>query len=125
MILLVWLGISAAILAAAGVYSVVAETTEARERELVIRSALGAERTRVVRDVISRTLVFVVIGESLGIFAAVFLAGLASELLYGVSAREPVVLASVGALVFTVSLWAAFWPAWKATGRGHHTLRVG
>ena len=124
MTMLVWLGICAAILAAAGVYTVVSEASVARERELAIRSALGAERFRLVGHVIYRALVFVFIGEVLGIFAAVAIGGVASELFYGISARDPVVLGSVATFVFVVSWWAAFWPAWSATARGSRVLRV-
>jgi predicted permease len=124
MTMLVWLGICAAILAAAGVYTVVSEASAARERELAIRSALGAERLRLVGHVISRALVFVLIGEVLGIFAAVSIGGIASELLYGISARDPVVLGSVTTFVFVVSWCAAFWPAWSATDGSSRVLRV-
>jgi predicted permease len=124
MTMLVWLGICAAILGASGVYTIVCEAGAARERELAIRSALGAERLRLVRHMISRALVFVLLGEVVGIFVAVFLGGFASELLYGISARDPVVLGSVTAFVFLVSCWAAFWPAWSATALRSHVLRV-
>jgi putative ABC transport system permease protein len=124
MTMLFWLGICAAILAAAGVYTVVSEASAARERELMIRSALGAERLRLVGHVISRALVFVLIGEALGIFAAVSAGGIASELLYGISARDPVVLGSVTTFVFVVSWCAAFWPAWSATDGSSRVLRV-
>jgi predicted permease len=124
MTMLVWLAVCAAVLAAAGIYTIVKEASAARARELAIRSALGAKRVRLVRHVISRVLVFVVIGEGLGIFAAVFIAGLASELLYGISARDPLVLGSVTIFVFVVSSCAAFWPAWSATGGGSQALRA-
>jgi predicted permease len=124
MTMLVWLGICAAVLAAAGVYTVVSEASAARERELMIRSALGAGRARLVGHVISRALVFVLMGEALGMLAAISIGGFASELLYGVSARDPVVLGSVATFVFLVSWWAAFWPAWSATAGRSLGLRV-
>jgi ABC-type antimicrobial peptide transport system permease subunit len=121
---LVCLGICAAILAAAGVYTIVSEASAARERELAIRSALRAERLPLVRHVVSRALVFVLIGEGLGVYAAVSIGGLASELLYGISARDPVVLGSVTSFVFFVSACAASWPAWSATDGSSRGLRV-
>jgi ABC-type antimicrobial peptide transport system permease subunit len=124
MTMLVGLGICAAILAAAGVYTVVSEASVARERELAIRSALGAERLRLVGHVMSRALVFVLIGEVLGVFAAISIGGIASELLYGIEPGDPAVLGSVTAFVFLVSWWAAFWPAWSATTGRSHVLRV-
>ena len=124
MMMLVCLGVCAAILAAAGVYTVVAEASAARERELAIRSALGAERLRLVGRVVFRPLVFVLIGEVLGVLTAISIGGIASELLYGISSRDPVVLSSVTTFVFMVSCWAAFCPAWSATAGRSRVLRV-
>jgi putative ABC transport system permease protein len=114
MILLLRFGVCASILAATGVYSVIAETMAAREREIAIRTALGAQRTRLVRDMVSRTLAFVLMGEWLGASIVSALGKLDSALLYGVSARDPLVLGSVAAFLFIVSLGAAIWPAWSA-----------
>jgi len=116
MLLLLWFGVCAAILAATGVYSVIAETMAARECEIAIRTALGAQRTRLVRDMVSGTLRLVLMGESLGAAIVFALGKLDSELLYGVSARDPLVLESVAVFLFMVSLGAAFWPAWSAAG---------
>jgi putative ABC transport system permease protein len=77
---------------------------------------LGAQRIRLVCEMVSSTLVFVLVGESLGAFAVSALSGIGADLLYGVSARDPLVLGSVVAFLFTVSLIAALWPAWSAAG---------
>jgi predicted permease len=114
MVLLLWFGVCAAILAASGIYSVIAESMAARRLEIGIRIALGAQRTRLVRNVISKTMGFVLMGEVLGVVLAAWLGTRASELLYGVSPRDPVVLGAVTAFVFSVSVCAAFWPAWLA-----------
>jgi ABC-type lipoprotein release transport system permease subunit len=114
MILLIWFGMCAAVLAATGVYSVIAEAMAAREREIAIKNALGAQRSRLVRDMISRTLVLVLIGELLGACIVCALGRLGSELLYGISERDPRVLGSVSAFLFLISLWSALWPAWSA-----------
>jgi putative ABC transport system permease protein len=116
MVLLLWFGVCAGILAATGVYSVITEAMAAREREIAIKTALGAQRIRLVCEMVSSTLVFVLVGESLGAFAVSALSGLGADLLYGVSARDPLVLGSVVAFLFTVSLAAALWPAWSAAG---------
>jgi putative ABC transport system permease protein len=114
MMLLLWFGACATILAATGLYSVIAETVAAREREIAIRTTLGAQRARLAREIVSRTLAFALMGESLGA-AIVFVLGKPdSELLYGVSARDPMVLGSVVTLLFIISLGAALWPAWSA-----------
>jgi predicted permease len=116
MILLSWFGLCAAILAAAGVYSVIAESMAARTREIAIRTALGSPRIRLVRDMVIRPLGFVLLGESLGAGAVFALGTLLSELLYGVSPRDSLVAGSVLALLFVVSAGAAVWPAWSAAG---------
>jgi putative ABC transport system permease protein len=116
MILLLWFGMCAAVLAATGVYSVIAEAMAARGREIAIKNALGAQRSRLVRDMISRTLALVLIGELLGACMVCALGRFGSELLYGISERDPLVLGSVAAFLFLISLWSALWPAWSATG---------
>ena len=65
---------------------------------------------------ISKTLGFVVVGELAGAGAVIWLSPMAAELFFRVSPRDPLLLASVAAFVFTVSLWACFWPAWLAAG---------
>jgi predicted permease len=116
MILLLWFGACAALLAASGVYSVIAQTMAAREREMAIKTALGAQRIRLVREMVSGPLMFVLLGEMLGALLVFALGKLGSELLYGVSARDPVILGFVAAFLFIVSLGAALWPAWSAAG---------
>jgi putative ABC transport system permease protein len=125
-ILLIWFGVCAAVLAGTGVYSVITESMAARDREIAIRAALGSERTRLVRDMVSGTLGFVLIGEMLGASIVSALGKLYSGLLYGVSSRDPLLLASVVAFLFVVSLAASVWPAWSAAGRDPQTsLRAG
>lgn len=115
--LLAWFGMCALILAAAGVYSVIAETMTEREHEIAIRNALGAQRARLVREMASGTLALVLIGEAAGLCCAILFGRVAANLFYSVSPRDPVVLASVAAFLFAISLAAASWPAWIAAGR--------
>jgi len=117
MILLLWFGICAAILAATGVYSVLAESMAARRREIAIRTALGAQKPRLVRQMIASPLAFVVVGEAIGSGLVWVFGQVGSELLYGVSARNPVLLGAVAGFLFAVSAAAALWPAWSAAGR--------
>jgi putative ABC transport system permease protein len=116
MILLLWFGVCAAILAATGVYSVIAETMAARQHEIAIRTALGAQRTRLVREMVAGTLGFVAIGEVLGAAVVFALGRLSAALLYGVSPRDPLVLGLVTAFLFMISVGAALWPAWALAG---------
>jgi putative ABC transport system permease protein len=115
MILLLWFAACAAVLAATGIYSVIAESVAARRREIAIRNALGAGRVRLVRDIVSAALVFVLAGEAAGIACAAALGSEASDLLYGVSPRDPAILGAVLAFLFAVSLASAFYPAWLAS----------
>jgi putative ABC transport system permease protein len=125
MILLLWFGVCAALLAASGVYSVIAETMAAREREIAIKSALGAQKIRLVREMVSGTLVFVLVGETFGALMVCAFGKPASELLYGVSVRDPFVLSGVVAFLFVVSMLAALWPAWSAAdGEPKASLRA-
>jgi hypothetical protein len=117
MILLLWFGACAVILAATGVYSVIAEGVAVRRREIAIKTVLGARKPRLVRDMVSRALVFVVAGEAVGVFCVTGLSRFGTELLYGVSPRDPVLLGSVLIFLFVVSLFSALGPAWVAAGR--------
>ncbi len=117
MILLIWFGVCALILAAMGVYSVIAEGVTARRREIAIKTVLGARKPRLVREMVYRVLVFVLAGEVAGLGCVVLLGNLASELLYGVSSRDPRILGSVAGFLFVASVLAALCPAWIAAGR--------
>jgi putative ABC transport system permease protein len=125
MILLLWFGVCAALLAACGVSSVITETMAARQHEISIKTALGAQRMRLVREMVSSTLVFVLAGEAVGALMVWAFGKLGSQLLYGVSARDPLLLSLVGGFLFVVSLGAALWPAWsRASCDPKATLRV-
>ena len=76
--------------------------------------ALGAPRARLAGDMMLRPLGAVLLGELAGIPATVWLATVASELLYRVTPRDPAVLGAVALFVFGVSLGAGLWPAWCA-----------
>ena len=125
MILLLWFGACAVFLGAIGIYSVIAETMAARRTEIAIKSALGAQRHRVVRDLVVRTVWFAGFGLALGTSAVAAFGTLGSDVLHGTSARDPIVLISVASFLFLVSLGAAFWPAWHATrDHGATSLRA-
>src|SRR5258708_19694461 len=67
MILLLWFGACAVILAATGVYSVIAEGVAVRKREIAIKTVLGARKSRLVREMVYRALVFLLAGEAVGV----------------------------------------------------------
>jgi hypothetical protein len=122
MMLLLWFAVCSVILSAIGIYSVITEGIVARKREIAIKIALGAGRPRLVREIVCRALVFVLAGEAVGLcclggFGRSGLGELGSELLYGVSPYAPMILGSVFIFLFTVSVAAAFFPAWLAAAR--------
>ena len=121
-ILLLWFGACAVILAVTAVYSVIAETMAGRRAEVAIKSALGAQRNRVVRDLVVRTVGFAVLGLVFGTAAVSSLGSLSLDVFRGTSAQDPIVLISVAAFLFVVSLGAAVWPAWHATRDCRRTL---
>ena len=107
MILLLWFGVCAALLAAGGVDCVITETMAARAHEIAIKTALGSPRVRLARESVSGTLVFVLAGESIGALVVRSLGKVGSQFLYGVSVRDPFVLLSVTAFLFIVP-WRSF-----------------
>ena len=117
MILLLWFGVCGVVLASMGVYSVIAEAVTARRREIAIKTVLGARKPRLMREMVYRSLVFVLAGEAVGLGCIAGFGNLGSELLYGVSPRDPRVLGAVVGFLFVVSLVAALCPAWVAAGR--------
>ena len=125
MILLLWFGACAVFFAVTAVYSVIAESTAARRTEIAIKSALGTQHHRVVRDMVARTVRFAGFGLALGTSAVAALGTLGSDVLHGTSARDPIILTAVASFLFLVSWAAAFRPAWYATRDDHATsLRV-
>jgi ABC-type antimicrobial peptide transport system permease subunit len=110
------LGALSAILASVGLYSLLANDVARRRRELGIRIALGAEATRVARNVTLQGLVLAVVGAGLGFAIALVSARWVGPMLFQESPRDPVVYTAVAALVILVALVASFIPALRAAG---------
>ncbi len=113
--ILVVFGGLALVLAAVGLYGVMAATVSQSTRELALRVALGARASDVVRSVVSRGLVLTAIGMAVGSVAALELTRLMGDLLYMVSPRDPLAFASATAVVVAAALLACLTPAWRAT----------
>jgi predicted permease len=107
-------GTLAWIVAAAGIYAVMAFLVSGRTREIGIRMALGADTGGIRRMVISSSLRFVVIGSALGIVGA----GVASQWieaqLFGVSSTDPLTYGTVTVLILITTLAATWLPARRA-----------
>ena len=111
------LGVFAAlalILAAVGLYGLVAHVVTQRTNEIGVRIALGAEPRGIQRLVVVQSLQVVAIGAGLGLVGAVVLSGILRSLLYDVKPRDPMTLAGVVILLFAVAVAAAFIPARRA-----------
>jgi putative ABC transport system permease protein len=101
----------ALLLAALGIYGVLAYSVSQRTREIGIRMALGANPGRVVALVVARGMVLVGIGLAVGLAGALALTRLMSSLLFAVSARDPQSFAVVSMVLAVVALMACYLPA--------------
>lgn len=105
----------AGLLAAIGIYSVLAYLVDQRRREFGIRMAVGAQSTDVLVLVLQQGFVPVAAGLIAGIAGALGLTRLLKSLLYEVSATDPVTFCAVSMGLITVSLAAMLIPALRAT----------
>ncbi len=106
--------LAALLLASLGVYGLLASLVAERTREIGIRMALGARASAVVRMVMARGLRLITYGGVLGLAGGLALSRLIRNLLYGVTATDPMTFAGVIVLVGTVGAMAAFVPAIRA-----------
>jgi predicted permease len=106
----------AIVLAAAGIYAVIAYQVARRTREIGVRIALGASRARIVRSVVTEATSLAVIGIILGTLGALAGTQLARKMLFGVAPTDPVTFGSVAALLLAVAVAAAAVPAIRAAG---------
>ena len=100
-------GLLALLLAASGVYGVIAYAVARRTREMAIRMAVGAAPRRVLGELVGRSLRVVGAGVACGLVAAWGTGRLLRGLLYGVSPGDPATLGGVAALLVAVALLAA------------------
>src|SRR5258708_7332601 len=105
----------ALLLAAIGIYGLVAYSVEQRTQEIGIRIAFGASLQDVRRMVVRQGMVLALIGVLLGAAAAIGLTRLMASLLYGVKAHDPVALVSAAAALASVALLATYVPAMRAS----------
>lgn len=104
----------ALVLASIGVYGVMAYSVAQQTQEIGIRLALGATRALVVRMVLRRALLLTVTGVTIGVAAALPLAGLLGSLLFEVPPSDPAVFSTVASLLIFVGVLAGVVPALRA-----------
>jgi putative ABC transport system permease protein len=108
--------IAAIVLAAVGLYGVIAGGVSERIREIGIRSALGASPSDIVVGVVARALGLVAAGAAIGIAASVGATRLIETMLFGVSRADPTTYVAVIVLLGLVATVAAWGPARRAVG---------
>jgi putative ABC transport system permease protein len=105
----------ATLLAAVGLYGVLAYTVSQRTREIGLRMALGAAPSRVRAMVLRQVGLMVAIGGAIGLAAAIGLGRLAQSLLFELQGSDPLVLAAAAVSLSFVALAAGFIPAHRAS----------
>ena len=105
----------ATLLAAVGLYGVLAYSVAQRTREIGVRMALGARGDRVRRMVMGQVGRMSAVGAIVGLIAALALSRVAETLLFGVDAKDPVVIVLVVALLAVVTGLAGYLPARRAS----------
>ena len=104
----------ALVLAATGIYAVLAYAVSQRQREIGVRMALGAQRGQVLSLILKGGLGLAAVGIALGFVGALGFSRLLSSQLYGVTASDPTTYLTVAAVLLTVAAAASLLPAWRA-----------
>ena len=108
-------GGSALLLAAIGIYGLMAYSVEQRTQEIGIRLALGAQASQVRNMIVRQGMVLAIVGVAIGLGAAFGLARFIATFLFGVTKRDPLVFVGVPAVLTLVALLAVWLPARRAS----------
>jgi ABC-type antimicrobial peptide transport system permease subunit len=108
-------GVLALVLAAIGLYGLMAHTVTGRSREIGIRMALGAERRAVLWLILKDALVLVIAGTFFGVPIALGLTTYVSSLLYGITPRDPVSAVMAVTILAAIAIFASYLPARRAS----------
>jgi len=115
MLLMTVFGSAALLLAAIGIYALMAYTVEQRTQEIGIRLALGAEGGTLRRMIILQGMRLAIVGVVVGLASAFGLTRFMATLLFGVQARDPMVFIAIPLVLTVVALAAVWLPAMRVT----------
>jgi len=110
-----WFAMTALLLAAIGIYGVLAGSVAERTREIGVRAALGASRQEIVALVLRQGLGLAAVGVAAGLAGAAAASRAMVTLLFGVSPLDPATYAAVVSVLAAVSAFACAVPAWRAS----------
>jgi len=113
-ILSAFFGVLALLLAGIGLYGLMAYNVTRRTQEIGVRVALGAARKNVLSMILRETLGLTTMGIALGLACALAASQLVANMLYGVSAQDPVTLGAVSIVLAAVAVVAGWIPAQRA-----------
>jgi putative ABC transport system permease protein len=108
-------GACALLLAAIGIYGLMAYSVEQRTQEIGIRLALGAQASHVKNMVVFQGMRLALVGVVLGLGGAFWLAKFITTFLFGVTAKDPVVFAGVPLLLTVIAFVSVWLPAQRAS----------
>jgi putative ABC transport system permease protein len=106
---------TALLLAAIGLYGIVAFSVTSRTREIGVRLALGASRQHVLRMVVWDGVRVVLAGIAVGLVVALAISRAIESFLFETPPADPIVLVSVAAILTAAGLCASYLPAWRAS----------
>jgi putative ABC transport system permease protein len=114
MVLFACFAFTALLLAAVGIYGLMAFAVFQRTGELGVRLALGASRANVIRLILKEASLLAVIGLAIGFVGSLFVGRAMRSTLYGVATLDLFVIAAVGVILLATALFASYWPARRA-----------
>jgi predicted permease len=115
MILLGSFSVLALVLACVGIYGVISYLVAQRTHDIGVRIALGASRWQVLRMVLGQSATMALSGVVIGLVAAFMLTRLMANMLFGISARDPLTFLTVAFFLSLVAVLASYIPAWRAS----------